>query len=106
MTNEIPIPDPPLTEEQQARVEQLSEAEIQLIDQALLSNASLHWRKVARIVGFTIMYHPNSISGIPDIFYASRVRKLVEDGQLESEGDLRCMRFSEVRLPIAKTEVT
>ena len=106
MTEEIPTPDPPLTRKQQAKVEQLSEAEIQSIDQALLSNASHNWRKVARIVGFTIMYHPNSIPGIPDIFYASRVRKLVESGHLESEGDLRCMRFSEVRLPTAKMETT
>ncbi len=98
MTKEIPVPDSPLTQEEKAKVEQLSEAEIQAIDQALLSNASRKWRKVARIIGFTIMYRPNSIRGIPDIFYASRVRELVESGHLESQGDIRCMRFSEVRL--------
>jgi hypothetical protein len=88
-----------LTPEQQTRVEQLSGADIHLIDEALLSNAGYRWRKVARVVGTTMGRLPNPIVGIPDTFYAQRVRKLVADKRLESQGNLAYMRFSEVRLP-------
>ena len=45
---------------------------------------------------------PKSVLGIPDLFYAERLRKLVQDGRLESQGNLAYMRLSEVRLPQAK----
>jgi hypothetical protein len=100
VSEEIPKPDPPLTPEEQAKVAQLSEAEIRAIDEALLSNASHRWRKVAMVVGATMVRLPIRASGISDVFYAQRVRKLVEDGRLESQGNLAYMRFSEVRLPM------
>ena len=46
-----------------------------------------------------MMEMQNRISGIPDIFYSQRVRHLVEEGKLESQGNLGYMRYSEVRLP-------
>ena len=46
----------------------------------------------------------NRVIGIPDVFYAQRVRKLVEDGHLEAQGNLAYMRYSEVRLPMHATE--
>ena len=104
MIEEIPKPDPPLTPEQQVKVAQLSEAEIRSIDEALLSNACHQWRKVARVVGTTMIGLTNRIHGIPDVFYSQRVRKLVEDGRLESQGNLAYMRFSEIRLPINTKE--
>jgi hypothetical protein len=36
---------------------------------------------------------------IPDIYYAQRLRRLVAVGELESQGNLEYMRYSEVRLP-------
>jgi len=99
MSEEIPSPDPPLTPEQQARVAQLSDAEIQAIDETLLSNSSHQWRKVARVVGMTMMGYSVHLPSIPDIFYGQRVRKIVQDGRLESQGNLSVMRLSEVRLP-------
>jgi hypothetical protein len=39
--------DPPLTPEEQALVAQLTEQEIQAIDDALLSNACDRWRQTA-----------------------------------------------------------
>jgi hypothetical protein len=104
VTEEIPKPDPPLTPEQHAKVALLTEAEIRPIDEALLSNACHRWRKVARVVGTTMSELTNRVEGIPDLFYSQRVRKLVEDGRLESQGNLAYMRFSEVRLPMKKEE--
>ncbi len=96
---EIPTPDPDLNSDQKARVSKLSTHELDQIDQMLLSQASVHGRKVAMLVGLSLMDLRDSIPEIPDIFYAQRVKKLVAEGKLLSEGDLNCMRFSEVRLP-------
>jgi hypothetical protein len=92
-------PDPPLTPEQNEIVAQLSLAAIEEIDQALLRNVSHQWCKVAMVVAKTMMALPNRVAGIPDVYYSGRVRQLVSQGQLESQGNLQRMRFSEVRLP-------
>jgi hypothetical protein len=104
ISEEKPKPDPDLTDEEKTLVEELSHEDLEHIDAALLSNAKSNWRKVAMIVGMTMMELPNRVKGIPDIFYSQRVRKLVEDGHLEFQGNLQCMRFSEVRLPNIKNE--
>jgi hypothetical protein len=94
-----PEPDPPLSLEESARVAELGDRDIRNIDEALMAEASPQWRKVARLVGGAMSHEPTRIDGIPDLFYAQRVRHLVERGLLESRGDLRYMGFSEVRLP-------
>ena len=104
MTEESPKPDSPLTPDQQAKVSKLSDTEMQTIDNALISNTCHRWRKVARVVGTTMSGLTNRVIGIPDVFYAQRVRKLVEDGHLEAQGNLAYMRYSEVRLPMHTTE--
>jgi Protein of unknown function len=90
--------DPPLTTEQQALVSKLSASELKRIDLALLANADGHWRKVARIVGTTMVSIEQRPKGLPDVFYAQRIQHLVATGALESQGNLKRMRFSEVRL--------
>jgi hypothetical protein len=49
-------PDPPLTAEELATVEQLNEEESKPIDNALLSNASYRWRKVAMVVAMSNLF--------------------------------------------------
>lgn len=95
-------PDPELTPEQLNLVAELTETEIEAIDNALLANASEKWRKVARVVGATMMELPCRVEGVPDVFYSQRVRKLVEVGLLESQGNLSHMRHSEVRRVVEK----
>ena len=41
--------------------------------------------------------HP--VVGIPDSYYAQRVAALVSEGKLVSQGDLKRMHSSEVKLP-------
>ena len=91
--------DRPLTPEELRKVERLSAHEVATIDQALLANAALQWRKVARVVGTSMTSLDSRVAGIPDVYYSQRVANLVSEGQLESQGNLRRMRFSEVRLP-------
>lgn len=88
-----------LTADQVKLVEQLTDNEIQAIDDALLANACDKFRKVARVVGTAMMELPCRVEGVPDVYYSQRVQKLVKDGLLESQGDLSYMRYSEVRRP-------
>ena len=99
MNEDIPEPHPDLTPEQEEKVAKLSEKDIEEIDAALLSHAKKQWQKQAMIIGKTMMELPERTPGIPDIFYAQRIKKLVEKGYLVAQGNLDYMRFSEVRLP-------
>ena len=57
------------------------------------------------VVGTTMMSDgPYRFESIPDVFYSQRVKALVENGLLESQGNLDFMRYSEVRLPKHENE--
>jgi hypothetical protein len=96
---EKPIPYPDMTPEQTIKMAQLTNIDLSEIDKLILSNSSIHWQKQAMVITKTMneldCRHPD----IPDIFYAERINKLVKEGYLESQGNLKYMRFSEVRLP-------
>lgn len=98
MVQRIPIDDPPLTPEEEARIARLSDSELIEIAEALLSNAKSQRRKVAIVVALSMSSLSHRLPGIPDVFYGMRIQKLVQDGVLESQGSLGRMRFSEVRL--------
>lgn len=51
------------------------------------------------LVGLVMIDDNIRMPGLPDLFYASRVKHLLANGLLESQGDLAHMRYSEVRLP-------
>ncbi|MEW5734340.1 MAG: DUF3658 domain-containing protein [Thermodesulfobacteriota bacterium] len=76
--NETPKPDRELTKEEIELIDKLSYQDIHDIDNILLSHAQSGWRKVAMVVAKTMSSLENRKTGIPDIFYAQRVRKLVE----------------------------
>ncbi len=97
--NQIDPPNPPMSPEQQAIADSLTQEFIQRIDDALLSHARPRERKVAMLVGLTMSDPELRVPGLPDLFYAQRVRALVEKGALVVEGNLDFMQYSEVRLP-------
>lgn len=41
--------------------------------------------------------YPSRFDDIPDVFYGQRLLQLSSDGLLSAQGNLRRMRFSEVR---------
>ena len=88
-----------LTVKQQESVSKLSEEQLKIIDNALLSYANKRFQKVAKIIATFITESNLHLSGIPDIFYAQRIEKLSSKGLLESQGNLKFMRYSEVREP-------
>jgi len=105
MNEEMPIANPPLSAEEQLVVAKLTHADLQLIDATVLANSSDGWLKVARVVGSTVDALQQHYPGLSDVFYAQRVCQLVDDGRLDSQGNLLYMRFSEVRLPMQSSSV-
>jgi hypothetical protein len=97
------VPEEPadtcLDDEEQQCAAGLTEEQVRLVDELLLSDCASSWRKVARIVGTALTRPPAELADIPIGFYVQRVKALVAAGRLESEGNLDYMRFSEVRLP-------
>ena len=78
-------------------IKRLTPDQVKRIDEALLTNAAPQWRKVARVVGSTMMQLRGDYPGLPDVYYSGRIAELVTAGKLKSQGNLRRMRFSEVR---------
>jgi hypothetical protein len=88
-----------MTPEQQAIADTLAPEMVRKIDAELLLHARPHERKVAMIIGLAMSNPELRVPGLPDIYYAQRVKALVETGRLLAEGNLNYMRYSEVRLP-------
>lgn len=69
------------------------------IDAALLANITNQWRKVAFVVGMTMMkIDDKQRAGRDDLYFAKRVATLVQKGLVEHNGDLNQMRRCEIRL--------
>jgi hypothetical protein len=66
------------------------------IDAAILSVASDRWQKVAMIIAKVAPPGESSDNDYHQV--AERIVALVDDGQLEAEGDVTRWRHSEVRL--------
>lgn len=82
LTEEVPDTDPDLTFEEKALVEKLSNEAIQEIDKQLLFHAQRNWRKVAMIVGITMMELNDCPEGISDVFMLNESGNLLKKGVL------------------------
>lgn len=103
MTNKAHLSnDLQITPEQKAKVDQLSEAQIKNVDRTILENASREWSQVGRLVLTTMIEREEGVTGLPELFYLERITSLVKEGFLESRGDLKDMKASEVRLAVNK----
>ena len=98
MSEEVPMANPPLSAEEQSAVAKLIDTDLHVIDTAILANSSNRWLKVARVVWNTQDALRSRYPDLSYIFYSQRLIQLVEDGRLESQGNLEYMRFSEVRI--------
>ena len=92
-------PETDLNDDEERAAAALTDSQIALIDSMLLANCAPSWRKVARIVMTALATDPGALGDVPTGVFVRRVKALVRSGQLESEGNLDYMRFSEVRLP-------
>jgi hypothetical protein len=99
MSSDEITPDPPLSPEQAQVAASLRAELLAAIDAERLSHARPRSRKVAMLVGMAMGNPHLRVPGLPDLFYAQRVRELVAKGHLVAEGNLDFMCYSEVRLP-------
>jgi hypothetical protein len=100
MSREVPIPNPPLSRKEATAFAKLSERDKAAIDAGILSCVLPHWQKVAMVVGLAENKLTAQFPQFSYILYAKRIHLLAKQGQIESQGNLRYMRFSEVRLPV------
>ena len=99
MSREVPMPNPPLSRMEAAAFAKLSPEDIAAIDDVIVASALPHWRKVAMVVSLAEEKLRDRYPQFSYVLYAKRIRPLAKQGRLESQGNLRYMRFSEVRLP-------
>ena len=90
-------PDEPMTPEEAAVAASLSAAMVERIDARLVSYAQQRPRKVAMVIGLTMGDMDVSVPGLPDVYYAQRIKALVAKALLVAEGNLDYMRYSEIR---------
>ena len=87
----------PLDAEEAATVAALTAVEVEAIDAALLESTSLNWSKVAMVLAMQVQGRLGVPEDVPLEFYWGRLRALVDRGDLESQGNFRRARYSEVR---------
>jgi hypothetical protein len=87
----------PLDAEETETVDALTPDEISAIDDALLGATSCNWSKVAMVLSKQMKSRPGVPDDVPLEFYWRRLCDMVTRSQLESQGNLRRARFSEVR---------
>jgi len=97
-TDERSDNDVHLTDQARQNIAALTNEDIASIDEQLFSLCDGQFRKIAHIVGMVMSLQPKCRSEIPDVFYAQRVRMLVERGVLQAQGDLTRMGCCEVRI--------
>lgn len=94
-----PQEDRPLDADEQARAAKLTDSDLRVIDECILSHVTHRYQKTARMVALTMMELRDRFPVLPDVFYSGRIKLLAGRGVIESVGNLNRMRFSEVRLP-------
>ncbi len=75
------------------------------IDQMILALVDTRWLKVAMIMARVDMALEKQGVNIRPLAVRARIVTLVNTGLLESKGDVRRPRYSEVRLPAMKKEL-
>jgi hypothetical protein len=97
------LPAQPTSAEQALEVG-MGSSGLTAIDEALIRHATNRWSKVARVVSDALKYGGHDPWDEATLhLYVRRVIHLVESGVLESQGNLRKPRWSEIRLNSAHT---
>jgi len=98
MTKETPTEMPALTDVEQNIVNKLTLEDIEKIDKELLINSTKYRQKTAMLIAYTMTTLKKNYSDVPTAFYLDRIIKLVDDKKLQAYGNLKFVRFSEVKL--------
>jgi len=87
----------PLDPDDRAIVAALTPAQVDAIDAAILLDVPGRWAKVAMVLGKQLKLRPGIPDDVPLEYYWQRLSRLVDQGQVEVQGDLHRARYSEVR---------
>lgn len=90
--------DQPLTIEQREFANKLSDSELSEVDTFILYHASSKWKKIAWLVGRSLIEFYERYPELPDVFYSERVRLLIKNKNFEFQGHLNNMRYCEVKI--------
>ena len=86
-----------MTEEEISVTEKYEADLVQKIDEAITAETLVgDWRKTARVIAYAMRACPE----VPISYFLERLINLVKSEQIEHQGNLRLIRFSEVRRPI------
>jgi hypothetical protein len=69
------------------------------LDAFVLSSSKTRWQKVAMIIVTVSLECERNGINVSDDAIAAHIRSLVDDGKLQSQGNLSRWRHSEVKLP-------
>ena len=100
-----PLPDTHLDPEEHELVCQLTQSDLDVIDEAVLHSSASTWRKVSRVIGGAMVALEVDSLEYPRGLYVRRIGSLVGSGRLQAKGNLEFMRLSEVRLPTVDESV-
>jgi len=95
--NEHQIENQPLSTLDIKRISTLKQAEIQFIDDTILSCISSTYKKQALVVISTRQKVEHKLPSIPLTYFSLRIQKMVEKGLIISLGNLNYLRYSELR---------
>ena len=89
-----------LSDDDKTRLTTLTTDDLELIDTWLLSQVTCHWQKSAMVVALAIGESDKAerLEDVSDVIFDLRVESLVNRGMLQARGNVRKLRFSEVKL--------
>jgi hypothetical protein len=94
-----PFPDTLLSPEEHELVSQLTQSDLDVVDQALLRGCASTWRKVPRVIGGAMVCLEGRFPGLSLGLYVRRIGSLVASGKLLAKGNVEFIRLGEVRVP-------
>ncbi|WP_168157905.1 DUF3658 domain-containing protein [Pseudoalteromonas sp. Bsw20308] len=94
-TMEVPV-EIEFTESDLNYFNQLSQYELELIDNTLYSHTSERWQKIAMVIAKSLKLR-DQFKDLNDVKLLLRVHHLINTSKLESQGNIKAMRFSEVK---------
>ena len=86
------------------RLETLTCEDLELIDKWLIMHATDQWKKTAMVVMQAIGESDKArmLEDVSDLIFGIRVEALIAEGSLLVQGNVRRMRYSEIKLPEKK----
>ena len=89
-----------LSAEDEEIVRALSKNDIAEIDEWLLACINDRWQKIAKVVAkaINISEEKGELLNVPDVFFGMRIEQFEKKRIIQSRGNLKQMRFSEVKL--------